>query len=193
MVKLKNLLENEYVKSAIFLAIILGSIGAFWFGLRSYLRTGYPLLAVASESMVPTLNVGDLIVVRGGLGVSEIVAAYDTGDIIVFHKPSDPRELIVHRAVEKLGSGNNTYLRTKGDNNVPVDGWKIYDSHLIGKVVGTVPYVGHVPLFVHTPTGMTIIVVLIIALIFLEFIIPIIQEKRIQPMQLEEETEALRQ
>ncbi len=188
MSKLKDLLKNEYVKSLILLAIIIAGIVAFWFGLRAYLRTDYPLLAVASGSMRPTLNVGDLIVVQGGFNVSDIVAAYETGDIIVFHNPTNPDDLIVHRAVEECQSGDTFYLKTQGDNNSVLDRWEIYDSDLVGKVVGNVPYLGHVPLFVHTPTGIAIIVILLVILILLEFIIPIAKEKE-KPEQPKEETD----
>jgi signal peptidase len=173
MSKFKRALRNEYVKSAIFLAIILGGIGAFWIGLRTYLSTEYPLLAVASGSMIPTLNVGDLIVVQGGLSVNDVIAEYETGDIVVFHKPSNPDELIVHRAVEKV----NDELRTKGDNNDHADYWIVTNDELVGKVVGNIPYLGHVPLFVHTPTGIMIILLVIVVLILLEFVIPIAREK----------------
>ncbi len=188
MSKLKDLWKNEYVKSLILLAIIIASIVAFWFGLRAYLRTDYPLLAVASGSMRPTLNVGDLIAVQGGFNVSDITAVYETGDIIVFHNPTNPDDLIVHRAVEKHQNGDAFYLKTQGDNNSVIDRWEIYDDDLVGKVVGTVPYLGHVPLFVHTPTGIMIIVVLLVILILLEFIIPVVKEKR-EPEQPKEETD----
>lgn len=174
------MLANEYVKSLIFLAIILVSIVAFWFGLRTYFRTNFPMLAVASGSMVPTLNVGDLIVVQGGLSVSDVVAEYETGDVIVFHKPGNPDELIVHRAVEKHGSEGNLYLQTKGDHNAGKDPWNIYESDLVGKVVGVIPYFGHVPLFVHTREGMLVIVILIVILVLLEFLIPTVKARRKQ-------------
>jgi signal peptidase len=173
MSKLKQALKNEYVKSAIFLAVILGCIGVFWIGLRLYLRTDYPLLAVASGSMIPTLNVGDLIVVQGEQNVSSINANYTTGDIVVFRKPGNPDELIVHRAVEEVTDG----LKTKGDGNDHPDFWIITDGDLVGKVVGVVPYLGHVPLFVHTTTGIMIILIVIVVLIVLEFVIPMAREK----------------
>ena len=173
MSKLKQALKNEYVKSAIFLVVILGCIGAFWIGLRLYLRTDYPLLAVASGSMEPTLNRGDLIVVQGGLNVDTVNANYTTGDIVVFHKPGDPDELIVHRAVDKVTDG----LRTKGDNNNSADYWTVTDNDLVGKVVGVVPLIGHIPLFVHTTMGITIILIVILLLILLEFVFPIARGK----------------
>ncbi len=175
MLKVQKALKNEYVRSIIFLAIILGCVVLFWFGLRVYLRTNYPLLAVASGSMVPTLNVGDLIIVQGGFNVSDINADYLTGDIIVFHKPSNPDELIVHRAVDVTDDG----LVTKGDHNPTVDNhWKVTDDELVGKVVGSIPYLGHIPLFVHTPSGITIILILIIILVLLEFALPLAKESK---------------
>ncbi len=186
MSKLKNALKNEYAKSLILLVIVVVGILAFWIGLRAYLRTDYPLLAVASGSMVPTLKVGDLIAVQGGLNVSDIMAAYETGDIVVFHKPENPDELIVHRAVSKLQDGNGLYLVTKGDANPGNDYWKIYDHHLVGKVVSVAPYIGNLPLFIRTPGGMTIIVILIVIMILIEVIIPFAREKKKQESPKEE-------
>ena len=163
---------------------------AFWFGLRTYLRTDFPMLAVASGSMIPTLNIGDLIIVQGGLNVDDIVAQYETGDIIVFHSPDVPNELIVHRAVEKNGSGDTAFLKTKGDNNPNRDHWDVYNSDLVGKVVWSIPYLGQIPLFVRTPTGISIIVILIVVLILLEFVIPSSKKKEM-PKQSTEENDVL--
>ncbi len=178
MQSLRAALKNEYVKSLILMIIVLLSIVGFWLGLRAYLRTEYPLLAVASGSMIPTLNVGDLIIVQGGLNVSDIVAENGTGDIVVFHQPTRPSELIVHRAVEKLQDADGWYLKTKGDYNHSPDNWKVYDDDLVGKVVSSIPYIGNIPLFVHTTTGMTIIVILIVILILLEFVLPFVKERK---------------
>lgn len=185
---LKRIFSNEYMKSIIFLAIVLGAIAVFWFGIKMYLRTEYPLLAVASGSMVPTLQVGDLIVVQGGLEVEDLTAASETGDIIVFRKPGNPDELIVHRAVEVRSAGDDLSVVTRGDHNSGVDPWQIYDSHLVGKVVSSIPIVGHIPLFVHSTQGMVLIVVLIGVLIVLEFIIPSKKSKtEPEPAEMSEE------
>jgi len=168
MSKFKRLWSNDYFKSLLFLIIVLGFIVTFWFGLRIGLKTEFPLLAVASGSMIPTLNVGDLIVVQGGVTIDDLVAEYNTGDVIVFHKPQNPDELIVHRAVDR----QSDHLITKGDANSGPDSWGVHDGNLVGKVVWTIPFLGHIPLFVHTPTGILIVVLLIVILILLEFVIP---------------------
>jgi len=190
MSELKHILKNEYVRSLILLVIILVSIVAFWFGLRTYLRTGYPLLAVASGSMIPTLNVGDLIIIQGGLGGNDIVAENDMGDIIVFHKPNNPDDLIVHRAVEIKFINGTYYLTTKGDANDRSCSWETDFSvgYVEGKVIWVIPYLGHIPLFVRTPKGMLIIVIFIVILVLLEFIIPLAKEKK-SPEQPKEEND----
>ncbi len=85
--------------------------------------------------MFPTLKTGDLLIAQSGIEIDEIFSGYGTGDIIVFSSPADARIIVVHRAVEKVESGGDVYLRTKGDYNPTVDPWRVYDRHLAGKVL----------------------------------------------------------
>jgi len=177
--KLSKALKNNYVRTAILGIILLGSVLGFWFGFKAVLRTEYPFLAVASGSMMPTLNRGDLIIVQGVTNASEIYAASaPNGTIIVFFKPNDPSELIVHRAINKVENNGLVYLQTKGDNNPGPDFWTgpstngglISMELLIGKVVGWVPWLGNVPLFLRTPQGMLVIVLLFLVILFIEYV-----------------------
>ena len=169
------------MKTIILIIILFVSVFAFWFGLRYAFQTEFPLLAVASGSMIPTLDVGDLILVQGFSNACEVNAAsYPEGDIIVFHKPGLENELIVHRAVSKVENDDTCYFETKGDHNSIADKWsgpetwdnKISERLLVGKVVGKVPWLGHIPLFMRTPSGILIIVLLFIVLIIVDFIFP---------------------
>jgi signal peptidase len=178
MSKLKDAMKNEYVKSLILLAIVLGGIVTFWFGLRTYLRTDFPMLAVASGSMLPTLNIGDLIIVEGVSNASDVVADYDIGDIIVFYRPDYPNRLIVHRAVIKNDTGDRSYFKTKGDNNLgDYDPWDIPFDQIVGKVVYKVDHAGNIPLFVRTKEGIVLIIFLVIVLVILEFLVPSKEQK----------------
>lgn len=176
--RFRELLRNEYVRSVVLLLIIILCIAGFWLGLKAYLMTNYPLLAVASGSMKPALKEGDLIIVQGGLEGSTIVAEEVTGDVIIFYRPGDPDELIVHRAVDKWQDGNIWKFHTKGDANPNEDSWIVRETDIIGKVVGVIPYIGHIPLFVHTINGKIIIIILIVILVLLEFVIPTAQRKK---------------
>lgn len=169
--------RNSYVKTILLAAIIIGGVVAFWFGLQAGLRSQYPLLTVASGSMIPTLNVGDLIAVQGITNFSDVRAGFwkspEEGNIIVFHRPPQggSDELIVHRAVSKtLGDDGLWYFRTQGDNNAYPDGWTVPQSLIVGKVVGKVPYLGYLPLYIRSPTGVLLIIVLMIIIILAEYL-----------------------
>jgi len=82
----------------------------------------YPFEAfyVRSGSMSPAIPVGALVVAtRASAG--DLLP----GDVIVFHRPDQPKMLVVHRiaAVEESPSGR--VFVTKGDANAGPDGWQI--------------------------------------------------------------------
>lgn len=168
----------------ILLAIILFvGVFAFWFGLRFSFQTDFPLLAVASESMEDTLFRGDLIVVQGGLDFNELNAASKVaqppGEIIVYYDPRygrDSNHLIVHRAIEKYQNENGTwYFTTAGDKYGTKDTWSPFSQdQIVGKVIGKVPWLGHVPLFMHeNPVVATLIIgFLFVVMIVMDFIFP---------------------
>ncbi len=182
--KLRELLDKEYVRTAILLGIVVISVFTFWIGLTTALGTEYPVLAVASGSMVPALHKGDLIMVQGVSNICDIVIGYDDGtppgDIIVFHKPTDPSELIVHRAIDKNLVGGECYIKTKGDANNAADGWQVAEDHLVGRVIGHVSSIGYIPLFLReflwTPVGMVLVVALLLVFLFFDYI-PFIGKK----------------
>lgn len=198
--------KNEYAKTIILLAIIVVGVVGFQLGLRAALRTSYPLAAVESGSMIPTLGIGDIISVQGSLNFSEVVAApQPDGDILVFRNPYETMkrvywffkapELIVHRAIEKKYENGVWYFRTQGDNNPSPDLWPdkgggvgwVPGTSVIGKVVGRIQWLGHVPLFLQTDAGMILIVGAIFALIVIDYVIPPLRES----LKSKKRTEAL--
>lgn len=169
--KLAEVLRNDYVQIAILVVIVMVSAVTFWVGLRVALRTEYPLLAVASGSMRPTLLVGDLIVVQG-VNADDIKAApKPEGDIIVFRKPNNPRELIVHRAIDVKNESGVLYFTTWGDNNPGPDSWSVPETNIVGKAIGpSLPLLGYVTLFVQSPLGIPLIVSIVIVLAIVEYV-----------------------
>jgi len=176
--KLSKVLKNSYVELALLSLIFLGSVFGFWFGVRAALRTEYPLLVVASQSMLPTLDVSDIIIVKG-TNALEIKAAPELeGDIIVFYQPYNWDTRIVHRAINSSLHDGVWYFRTKGDNNFSPDSWSgqgtwngmISQDLLVGKVVGVIPLIGNVPLFIRTPQGTVLIIFLFILMLLLEYV-----------------------
>lgn len=176
--ELRKLWKNELVRTVFLIGFVFLCVFTFQFILTTILQTPYPLEAVLSESMVPTLNRGDLLIVQGGISGEQINADPRTGDIIVFRNPKDLDGVpLVHRAVDKFKNENDGkwYFYTKGDNPktnprtdqelgiAPV----VPEDCLIGKVVWKIPYLGYIKIFLGSPLGMTISIVLIVALLFL--------------------------
>ncbi|MFQ5758633.1 MAG: hypothetical protein ACE5IF_03030, partial [Candidatus Bathyarchaeia archaeon] len=140
----------------------------------------------------------DLIVVQGGLNFTELnVAPKDVqppGEIIVFYHPQSARPpiflpvagsdtyLIVHRAISKDENNGTWYFQTRGDNNAGADHWSgeetwkgwISEKLLVGKVVGKVPWLGHIPLFMHENYILATLIIgsLFVVLIIVDFIFP---------------------
>ena len=178
------MLKKEYVRTAILLGVVVISVFAFWIGLTTALGTEYPVLAVASGSMVPALHQGDLIMVQGVSNVCDIVVGgNDTtppGDIIVFHSPTSRNDLIVHRAIEKELRDGECHFKTQGDHNNSEDRWTVSEEHVVGRVIGRVSSIGYIPLFLReflwTPVGMILIVALLLVFLFFDYI-PFIGKK----------------
>jgi len=175
---LKQLWKNEYFQTAIMIIAMIVIVFGFWYGSQLVLNTQYPALAVVSTSMLPTLNVGDVIIVQG-VPAAQINANYTTGDIIVYRKLGYPEQRIVHRAVEKVLKGNYYEFTTKGDNNAGPDP-PFNESYLIGKVIARIPYVGNFPLFVNALGNFYyfIIVIIIVINILLSLLFDTDEEKK---------------
>jgi signal peptidase len=122
---------------AIVAIALLSGPTAFMFVMQRALNTPYPFETVRTGSMVPTLNVGDLIVVQG-IPSSEV----SNSDIIVFHSPVDYSTLIVHRVIRIETDQNQIYFSTKGDHNVVADPWQVPETSLVGKVIANYAGVG---------------------------------------------------
>ncbi|MHA1505799.1 MAG: signal peptidase I [Candidatus Asgardarchaeia archaeon] len=105
------------------------------------LNSEEPLTVVMSESMVPTINVGDILIVRG-VPPEEV----EIGDIIVFTPPWFSGESIVHRVIDKFEINGTLFFVTKGDNN-PVADLPTNSSYLVGVVIAIIPKLGLITLF----------------------------------------------
>ena len=191
--RISQILKSDYIGTIVLAIILFVGVFAFWFGLRFAFQTEFPFLAVASGSMEPFLYRGDLIIVQGGLNFTELNAApkdaQTPGEVIVYHDPRYDKapiylpvagtetHLIVHRAVEKRLENETWYFETKGDasgGSYPDPWGPIRQDYVVGKVIGKVPWLGHIPLFMHeNPILATLIIgFLFVVLIIVDFIFP---------------------
>ena len=119
--------------------VILGIVLAFAAnqGLAFALSTDMPMVAVESNSMVPTFNKGDILILQG-TPAEEL----EIGDVIVF-SPKGRTTPVVHRIIAKNPDGT---LQTKGDANsgqLPFEK-SIEPSQIHGMSIATIPYLGWV-------------------------------------------------
>lgn len=118
-----------------------------------------PFYVVASGSMIPELQVHDIIIVQGNIPFEDI----EIGDIIVFNRPSDHNKVIVHRVITILDDDPKT-VRTKGDANtgsIPGTDFPITEEEYLGKTVATVPQVGWILQFIQPPVNWILIAIVV--------------------------------
>ena len=157
-----------YVLLALFLGFSIG-LSFYTYNERVVNNNALPMpfglgvSVVYSGSMEPTYSPGDLIFVTKP-------EAYAVDDIIVFQRNE---KAVMHRL---LSIDGNTIV-TKGDaNNVADDPMDI--SVLKGKVVFTIPWVGHIVRLIKTPWGIGIILGIAFLLFEFSFICEKLEQRR---------------
>ena len=148
------------------IAIVVTAVVVIWIGLTTTLGTQNPFYVVASGSMIPALEVYDIIIVQGHDPFEEV----QVGDIIVFDRPSDHNRVIVHR-VESILSEDPLTIRTQGDANpsfIRGTDYPITEEEYIGKVAYIVPQVGYITQILKPPMNYIIIAVVIGILVIRE-------------------------
>ncbi|TRO48640.1 hypothetical protein E2P60_00665 [Candidatus Bathyarchaeota archaeon] len=211
---LKKLWKNDYIQTGVVIGLIALAVFGFWYGSQLVLNTSYPALAVVSGSMcIPqngacdgwthpfdhTLHIGDLIIVQGVIP-QNLNTDYPNSDIIVFYKSNQTDELIVHRIVTAEDRNGVLYFYTKGDGNgynkwpatperTEYDPWNggqgIPEDLVVGKVVMRIPWVGHIVLFMRNSLGLPIVIALIILIVIIEFVFPLLRNKKPRGQQKE--------
>ena len=154
-------MANKIIPKKIVKDILIVVIGvlAIWIGLQVVFGTENPFYVVASGSMIPVLEVYDVLIVQGHDPFEEV----EIGDIIVFNRPSDHNRVIVHRVVSIIDENPKT-IRTQGDANpasIPGTDFPISEEEYIGKVVYTLPQVGYITQLLKPPTNYIIIAIVI--------------------------------
>jgi signal peptidase len=164
---------KEIIKYGVAFAVLLIAFFGGTYILRGALGTEYPMMVVVSQSMVPTLGVGDYIIVAKIPNVNQITAASPPeGEIIVFLKPGSTDEYIVHRAIRRNDSNGVISYVTKGDNNPFADGTPVLASNVMGKVVGHIPIIGYFSLFIKTLRGFGLVIGFMALAFLIDYILP---------------------
>lgn len=127
---------------------------------------GYQLKIVLSGSMEPEIQTGSVIAVKP----VEDKTSFKADDIITF---VDSRsQIVTHRIIDVVGSGENTQYVTKGDNNEYLDAEPVLAENVIAEYTGfTIPYLGYFIEFAKSQKGAVILFIVpgILLLIYAAF------------------------
>ncbi len=136
---------------------------------KSYVNTeevpdigGYFPMIVLTDSMLPEISSGDLIIAR-----QTDPEDVKVGDVISFFDPAgNGTSVVTHRVIEIVEEDGQTKWRTRGDNNNTEDKVLVPFENLVGIWRGTrIPGAGAVAMFLQTTPGLIVCVVLPIVLL----------------------------
>lgn len=128
-------IERNYKKSNKFILIIPTIIVI----ILVYFTSGYfnyYAVAIASGSMTPNINKGDVVVI-------EKIDKYDNleiGEVLAYNYDG---KIIVHRIINIIEEDGNYYFYTKGDNNNSEDNFAVYEDMIVGVVNIRLPFIGY--------------------------------------------------
>ena len=144
--------------------IIVVAIAVIWIGLQAVFGTSNPFYVVSSGSMIPALEVYDVIVVEGNTPFEDV----EKGDIIVFYSPKlyeqGKERVIVHRVSLDMSVDDQKIVRTKGDANassIAGTDYPITEREYLGQVEYVIPQVGYITQILQPPINYIIIAVII--------------------------------
>lgn len=139
----KEDIRNKNIGSKIFVTLCVLFL-VFLIGIYSNLFR-YWVATIASGSMSPTIEVGDIVVVDKYYAENpqELVV----GDVLVFKVKNT---LYTHRIISIVVKNNNYYIRTKGDYKENAeDSWVVLKGDIVGKVCYKIKYLGLPSVWLH--------------------------------------------
>ena len=158
-------ITRAFLISIICLLVLIALIASIYFGdlflnvksgnYNSPLFNGY---VIVSQSMVPTININDAIVVK-----RENNDHYNIGDIISFFTTEfDHAGIVVtHRIVGKKSYDvKESFYTTKGDNNPVPDMKSVATKNVYGKVMFIIPKLGYIQSFLSQPVHFIICILI---------------------------------
>lgn len=136
------------VRTAALVLVVLIAAGSA----AAVLSGRYQARPVLSGSMRPGLPIGGVVVTK-----RVPVSSLQVRDVIVFHRPDNPEELVVHRIIALHHVGGSTVIRTKGDDNPVRDPWKVtLRGSTAYRAEFSVPLVGYAAIWWHQPLTRTV-------------------------------------
>ena len=122
--------------------LVVGIVLVIWFAIGIF-----PIkpIAIASGSMEPEINIGDLVIVRK-CNVNDI----EVGTVIEYKRKDFS---VVHRVVDKVQKDGRIILTTKGDNNTMPDADPVLEEQIVGMAIAKIPYIAWPTIWIQNLRG----------------------------------------
>jgi len=176
--KISKKQKKEAITVFIMLVVFIGGTFGFLGILRLSLKTDDPLVVVISESMLPIIEKGDLLVIEG-INPAEIengtIILYDSWGLWPDQYVPEP---IVHRVVSKYfnDTDDKWYFYTLGDDNKgnidPPDEFNVTEipvpeDRVIGIVKLIIPKIGKIKMWMDETPGLPTIILVGLGIVLL--------------------------
>lgn len=116
---------------------------------------GTKAFVIISGSMIPSIDIGDVVVVREKDDVK-------VEDVIAFRRDSS---VIVHRVVKEMQINGKKMFQTKGDNNNVADSELVDTKAIEGVMIGKIPFIGRILMWMYNNLSIVIVGIVIILII----------------------------
>ncbi len=162
--------KNEIIEIIILLLIATFPLYA-WEIAKIILHNPYPIQVVEGNSMSPTLNIGDLILIEN-VNPKNIT----NGTIISFYSPIGG--VYTHRVIGIEIMSDKYYFRTKGDALDSPDSWLIPENYVIGRVIARIPLIGYLILIPRIYLALFFIIIIVIDIIYVFYLKKLLKKKK---------------
>lgn len=132
-------IDRNYNKSTIVISIIpIILVIVIVYFISGYFK--YYALAIASGSMHPVFDRGSIVIIEQVNDKYDNYNKLNEGEIIAYRTE---KNIIVHRLIRIVNTGDELIYYTKGDANSDEDDYLIKKENIIGMVRFKIPYIGY--------------------------------------------------
>lgn len=117
----------------------------------------YDHYVIATNSMEPVINVGDVVIIDTGVGLDDL----ETNQIIAFYadiRGDGKKQVVVHYLDSITEVEGERIFRTRPEISDDIDPWKLKDSDIVGAHVLTIPKIGPFLLFAQSTIGRVVLI-----------------------------------
>ena len=141
--------RRRQVRRWVDIALLVAFIAFVAAGLAAIASGRYQVRPVLSGSMQPGLPIGGVVITE-----RVPVSGLQVRDVVVFHRPGQPTELVVHRIISLTPGPSGPIIQTQGDANTVPDPWKVsLRGPTAYRAVFSLPLLGYGAAWAHGPNG----------------------------------------